>query len=331
MKDLNLIPSSFTIDRRNRIKKTYLSILIICIGFVSVLSYVVPTFYEYRLKDEKSILERQVSETSNFVKMEKEFDSLKAAVEARESEGQLLSKKKLDVLGIVKAIETACPEKLFIQKFDSSGNNDSDVKIALKGVADNEEIIASFLRNLMDDDYFSEVKVSSVANKQGNNASSFEISLQGIKKSNLTIYKGWNSGFKIGYPTGWIKSNEDDNHVLFTSGTRSAQTDPDTLEVLVTSTDMDSHAFAQDRTESLKKNLSGFEEGYMNKIGSSGSEAYKTMYYAAEKGVRYQYMELNTVMDGRAFTVIFKSDPISFTNKARTVDRILKSFTVFSE
>jgi uncharacterized protein (UPF0333 family) len=331
VKDLNLIPSSFVIDKRNKIKKTYLSILIICIGFISVLSYVIPTFYEYKLKDEKSTLERQVSETNNFVKMEEEFSSLKSAVEERESEGKLLSQKQLDMLGIVHAIEAACPEKLFIQKFDSSGNNASDVKVALKGVAANEEIIASFLRNLMDDDYFDEVKLATIANNQGNNGSSFEIGLKGIKKSNLTIYNGWNSGFRIGYPSGWNKSNEDDSHVLFSSGTRMAEADPDTLEVSVISTDQDLLAFAQDRIETLKENLSGFEEGYMNKTVTFGTEALKTMYHAADKGIRYQYMELCTVRDGKGYTVTYKSDPISFANKARTVDRILKSFTVFSD
>ncbi|ACL76737.1 PilN domain-containing protein [Ruminiclostridium cellulolyticum] len=327
MKDLNLIPKSLIVDKKNKAKKTYLSILIICIGLIAVTAYTAPAIYEINLRNDKQQLEKQVNSTASYVETLNEFNSLKKAVEEREAEGKKLSLNRIDVLGIVSAIENSCPEKLFIQNFVSTGNNDSDTKIVLKGVSTDENTLASFLRNLMDDDYFNNVVLSNISNKQGNNGTTFEVTLNGIKKSDLIIYNNWNNGFRICYEPDWSKKVDKDDSVLFTANKRLTSTDADSLEITVTSTELTSKEFTDKRMNKLKYELEGFKKIYTTKTKSSGEEAYKLMYLGDEKGTRYKYSELLIVKDSKGYIVKYKSDPNSFEVKERTIDRILKSFT----
>lgn len=326
MKDLNLIPRSFKIQKKNRIKKIYLSILIISIGFFAALAYIIPVVYENNLKSEKILLEQQVSQTHNYVEMEKEFNSLKSAVEQREKEGKLLASKKVDMPEILNAIELAAPDKLFIQNIDTSG--EAVLEISLKGVAENERIIASFIRNLMDDGYFEEVTLSNILNKQGNNGSSFEISLTGIRKNDLVKYKNWDSGFTIGYPEDWIIKEETAEMVLLTAGKSMSSAQPAWLKVTVEKSGAGAKSFAENRKAALKAVLKQFELGYSSFTRCSNVDAYKLMYYAEEDNIRYQYMEICAVKNNKAFIATYRSDADGFSNKARTIDRILKSFNI---
>ncbi|AEY65103.1 PilN domain-containing protein [Clostridium sp. BNL1100] len=327
MKDLNLIPKSLIVDKKNKAKKTYLSILIICIGLIAVTAYTAPAIYEINLRNDKQELEKKVNSTTSYVETVNEFNSLKKAVEVREAEGKKLSLNRIVVLGIVNAIENACPEKLLIQNFVSTGNNESDTKVVLKGVSTDENTLASFLRNLMEDDYFNNVVLSNISNKQGNNGTTFEVTLSGIKKSDLIIYNNWNNGFRICYEPDWSKKVDKDDSVLFTANKRLTSTDADSLEINVTSTELTSKEFTDKRINTLKNELEGFKEIYTTKTKSSGEEAYKLMYLGDEKGTRYKYLELYTVKDSKGYIVKYKSDPNSFEVKARTIDHILKSFT----
>lgn len=231
-------------------------------------------------------------------------------------------------MGIVNAIENACPEKLFIQNFASTGNNESDAKVVLKGVSTDENTLASFLRNLMDDDYFNSVVLSNISNNQVNNGTTFEVTLNGIKKSDLIIYNSWNNGFRICYEPDWSKKADKNDNVLFTANNRLTSRDADSLEITVISTELTSKKFTDKRINKLKNELEGFDEIYTSKTKSSGEEAYKVMYLGDEKGTRYKYLELCLVKDNKGFIVKYKSEPNSFDVKARTIDRILKSFIV---
>ncbi len=327
MKDLNLIPKSLIVYKKNKIKKTYLSILIICVGLIAVVAYTAPVIYEMNLRNDKQDLEKKVSSTTSFVETVNEFNSLKKAVEVREAEGKQLSLNRIDVLGIVNAIENACPEKLFIQNYVSTGNNELDTKVVLKGVSTDENTLASFLRNLMDDDYFNNVVLSNISNKQGNNGTNFEVTLSGIKKSDLIIYNNWNNGFRICYEPDWSKKVDKDDSVLFTANKRLTSTDADSLEITTTSTELTSKEFTDKRINKLKNELEGFKKIYTTKTKSSGEEAYKLMYLGDEKGTRYKYLELCIVKNNKSYIVKYKSDPNSFEVKERKIDRILKSFT----
>ncbi|HEY5583136.1 MAG TPA: PilN domain-containing protein [Ruminiclostridium sp.] len=328
MKDLNLIPKSYFIEKTNKIRKAYLSILILCIGFIAAVTYIAPTVYEYNLKSEKKSLEQQVLQTNNFVVLENEFNSLKQAIDTREQESKLLSQKKMDVLGMVNAIEFALPDKLFIQKFDTNGENEAATKISLNGFAENEETIASFIRNLTDDGYFNEVVLSSVIKNQNNNGSSFAITLNGIRKSDLTIYEGWNSGFSIEYQANWSISQEKDNKVVFIENKAMSVAKPASLEVSVETTNLQVENFTKQRQNMFEKNLKNFKLVYSSKTKSSKVDAIKTMYYADEDNIQYQYLELCVIKNNKSYVVTYKSDSTSFSNKAGTIDRILKSFSI---
>lgn len=327
MKDLNLIPKSLIVDKKNKVKKTYLSILIICIGVIVFTAYTVPVIYEMNLRNDKQELEKKINSTTGYGETVNEFNSLKKAVEVREAEGKKLSNNRIDVLGIVNAIENSCPDKLFIQNFGSTGNSESDTKVVLKGVSKDEDTLASFLRNLKDDDYFNNVFLSSTSNMKENNGTAFEVTLSGIKKSDLVIYNNWNNGYRICYEPDWSKKADKDGNVLFTANKRLTATDADALEISVTSTELTSKEFTDKRINEIKSELEGFKKIYTIKTKSSGEEAYKLMYMGEEKGTGYKYLELCTVKDNKGYIVKYKSDPNSFEVKERTIDRILKSFT----
>ncbi len=328
MKDLNLIPKSFILEKKNKVKKAYLSVLILFIGFIAALAYILPTVYEYNLTSEKKSVEERVNQTNNYVEIENEFNSLKNAIEMREKEGKLLARKELDALGIVNAIEAAVPEKLFIQNAQISGESGSDLKIVLKGAAENDGVIASFIRNLMEDGYFKTVTLTSILNGQGNNGSNFDISLTGIGKSGLIYYKSRENGFTVGYPEDWIIKDNTEAKLQIAAEKSLSSAKPASLEILVRKSNMNLKAFVEDRKAQLKQELNKYEFKYSNPFKSSQTDAYKTMYLAGEDNEKYQYLELCTIKNNRAFIVTYKSDTTSFSNKARTIDRILKSFKI---
>ncbi len=328
MKDLNLIPRNFLLEKKNKVKKTYLSILILIIGFMAAMSYILPTVYEINLKTEKKELETQVLQTNNYVEMEKEFSSLLKAVENRELEGKALSDKNFNAMDVVSAIEFAVPEKLFIKQFETSGENLSDIKISLKGVAENEEIIASFIRNLMSDGYFKSVFLSNITNKKDKSGSDFDVSLSGIGNNGLLEYSNWEQAFKIKYPSDWIIKEEAGGSVEFSAVKSYTSARPASLKVFVENTDKGLEAYIQQRKDKLKADLKDFELGYSKQVKTSKYMGYRLSYYADEDKVRYQYMELCVISDNKCYLVTYKSDLNNFSNKARTIDRILNSFSM---
>jgi hypothetical protein len=327
LKDLNLIPKTYIVEKKNKIKKAYLSILILCIGLIALAVYLAPTIYEMRLKSDKSLLEQQVLQTNSYVALDKDFNTLKQAVESREQEGKLLDRKKLDMLGIVTAIEDASPEKLFILKLDTTGEDESNVKIALNGVADNQEIIASFIRNLVDDNYFKKVGLATVQKSKEVNGMGFVITLEGINKYKLIQYNS-EKGFSIGYISGWKISQEKEDNVVIVENENYQTVNPASLEVLVETTDSQLDAFSKERQGQLENKLKNYKLEYSKKTRNSKTDAIKTMYYCQENGVKYQCLELCVIKDGKSYTVTYKSSSSSFENRARIIDLVLNSFSI---
>ena len=226
MKDLNLIPASYVFEKKNKYKKASLSILIILIGVAFVSAYIFPTVYEYNLKSEKAVLFDEVAKTNNYVTEVKEFNTLKQAVEAREKEGTGLAQKQFSSLDIITAIESASPENVFIQKMDISGNSEADVKVSMNCVAENEETIASFIKNIKDDAYFKKIGLSAIPKGQDNNGNTFDLVLEGVNKDKLTKYYGWDNKFSIGYIPDWVISEEKDDKVLISANKSLTNANP---------------------------------------------------------------------------------------------------------
>lgn len=328
MKDINLIPKNYLTEKKNKLKKAYLSVLIISLGAVITLTYIMPTIYQFNLKSNKSILEKQVLESNNYMLLENEFNTLKQAIDIREQEGKGMSEKQVNVLAMLKAIELASPDKLFIQKFDSSGESQSDIKVSLKGIAENEETVASFVRNLIDDGYFNDVRVSSIIDTQVNSGYSFDITLTGIRPNDLTVYNGWEDGYSIGYQSDWIISLEESSHVIFSATKSVSSAKPASLEIMAGSFNNTVQDFAKERKSKLEKSLKNFNTVYSINSSLSGTSAVKTLYYGEDAGIRYKYLEICAVKNGKSYIATYKCDPASFENKARTIDRVINSFNI---
>ena len=329
LKDLNLIPKNYFVTKKEKAKKAYLSVLIFIVVAAFAAIYIAPTVYESNLRSEKISLEKKIEETNGYVVYQKDFNILKQAVEAREQEAVLLSKKQLNITGIVAAIEKASPEKLFIQKFDTAGEDESDVKVTLKGVAENEETIASFISNLKDEAYFKEYGLSTIANKNGNNGSSFSIVLTGVNKESLTKYNGFDNEFSIGYIPGWSISEEKDNKVVFTAkSSLLISAKPASVEILSEPTKLKVDAYEKERQSKLKKDLNNFKLIYSSNIRNSKMDAVKTVYSMQQDSIEYQLSELCVVKNNKCYIVTYKSDSTDFKNTEQIVDRILKSFSI---
>ncbi|PYG85642.1 fimbrial assembly protein PilN [Ruminiclostridium sufflavum DSM 19573] len=328
MKDLNLIPASYVFEKKNRYKKASLSILVIFAGVVVVSAYAFPTIYEYGLKNEKDMLLQQVAGTSAYVAQVNEFNTLKQAVEAREKEGTALAQRQINVLKIINAIEYASPERLFIQKLDASGESEADVKVSLSCVAENEEAIASFVRNLKDDAYFKTIGLAAIAKGKENNGETFDIVLTGVNKDELTKYYGWDNTIRIGYIPNWIITEEKDNRISITASASLTAAKPASLELVLESTQLQAKAFAEARQSKLKSSLENYSLVYSNMTRNSRLDAVKTVYRAEEENIRYTYSELCTVKGGKGYIVTYKSDSASFSNTEQIIDRILKSFNI---
>jgi Tfp pilus assembly protein PilN len=328
LKDLNLIPASYVFEKKSKYKKASLSILIILIGVAFVSAYILPTVYEYNLKNEKAVLIDEVAKTNNYVTEVKEFNTLKQAVEAREKEGTGLAQKQFSSLDIINAIEYASPENVFVQKMDISGESDSDVKVSLNCVAENEETIASFIKNIKDDAYFKKIGLSAISKGQENNGETFDLVLEGINKDNLTKYYGWDNKFSIGYIPDWVISEEKDNKVLLSASNSLTNASPASVEVLRENTQLQVKAFADERQSKLKRTLKNYKLVYSSQTKNSKSDAIKTVYSCEDNNIQYTCSELCVIKENKCYIVTYKCDSVSFSNTEQIINRIIKSINI---
>ena len=331
MKDLNLIPKNYYVEKKNKIKKAYLSILILCIGVVAVAVYLVPTIQEKNLKSEKAALEQKVSESKDYINTENEFNTLKQAIEVREQEVKQLGQKKLDLMGIFNAIEAASPEKLYILKFDTTGDDEASVEVKLGGIAEDEETIASFVRNLYDDAYFKEIGLAAITNPEelkDNKGKGFQITLKGVNKLNVTKYNGFDNNFNINLIDGWKVSKEEISKVLFEESIALTNAKPASVEVKLESTNLQVEDFTKERQSKLAESLKNYTFGYTKITKNSKLPATKTMYCAQEDNIQYQFVELCVVKDNDSYIVTYKTEVNRFANEEQSIDIILKSFNI---
>ena len=328
MKDLNLIPASYVFEKKSKYKKASLSILIILIGVVFASAYIFPTLYEYNLKNEKAVLIDEVAKTNSYVTQVKEFNTLKQAVEAREKEGTGLAQRQFSSLDIINAVEKVSLEKVFVQKMDISGESESDVKVSLNCVAENEETIASFIKNIKDDAYFKKIGLSTISKGQDNNGKTFDLVLEGVNKDSLTKYYGWDNKFSIGYIPDWVISEEKDSKVLLSASNSLTNASPASLEILRESTQLQVKAFADERQSKLKRTLKNYKLVYSSQTKNSKLDAVKTVYSYEDNNIQYTCSELSVIKESKCYIITYKSDSVSFTNTEQIINRIIKSFNI---
>ncbi|QNU68115.1 PilN domain-containing protein [Ruminiclostridium herbifermentans] len=328
MKDLNLIPANYVFEKKSKHKKALLSILIVLIAIVFVSAYIFPTLYENNLKNEKAVLIDEVAKTNIYVTEVKEFNTLKQAVEAREKEGISLAQRQFSSLEIMNAIENASPEKVFVQKMDISGDSESNVKVSLSCIAENEETIAYFIKNIKDDAYFKKIGMSTITKNQENNGRAFDLVLEGVNNDNLTKYYGWDQTISIGYIPDWVISEEKDNRVLLSAKNSLTNAEPASLEILRENTELQVKAFADERQSGLRRLLKNYKLEYSSQTRNSKLDAIKSVYSYEDNNIKYTCSELCVVKDGKCYIVTYKCDSVSFTNTEQIINRIIKSFNI---
>ncbi len=328
MKDLNLIPASYVFEKKSKYKKASLSILIILIGAAFVSAYIFPTLYEYSLKNEKAVLIDEVAKTNNYVTEVKEFNTLKQAVEARENEGTALAQRQFSTLDIIDAIENASPEKVFVQKMDISGDSEANVKVSLNCVAENEETIASFIKNIKEDAYFKKIGMSAISKGQKNNGRAFDLVLEGVNKDNLTKYYGWDNTFGIGYIPDWVISEEKESKVILSASNSLTNASPASVEILREDTQIQVKEFADERQSGLRRLLNNYKLVYSSQTKNSKLDAIKTVYSYEDNNIQYTCSELCVIKENKCYIVTYKCDSVSFTNTEQIINRIMKSFNI---
>lgn len=326
MKDLNLIPKSYIADKKNKVKKTYFSIIILIAGFVFALGYIVPTIYQMSLAKNRDTLQAQVNETTNFVNIQNKFASLKAAVQQREDTGKQLAAYNNDVLAVINVLERACPEFVAFTTMTTTAENNT-VKISLKGYANTEFTIASFIRNLSNEDYFNTIDLTSVVKNQSQNGFVFNIDVTGIAESSFSVYNNIKNNFSIKYPKEWDVAKEEDNNILFVSKNITVNSSPGSIEVVISKENSSLDDCVKSRINKLKESKV-FEDIYSHKTKLRGTDAFVNMYYITEAGVKYQVKEICVVKANKLFIVTCKENSLEFSNYSKTIDRILNSLYI---
>lgn len=165
MKDLNLIPRSYILEKRKRIKRFYNILAISGIVIVIACMVIFPLGMRYKLILQKNALDRQVKETNNYVAIEKQMNTVQELYKLREDEGNKLEESGIDVKSVFEGIEKALPEKLFITSF-GVGNNAGASQVTLSGIASSEDDIATFVKYMREDGHFKNVLVSGLNKMQ---------------------------------------------------------------------------------------------------------------------------------------------------------------------
>jgi Tfp pilus assembly protein PilN len=323
LKDLNLIPKSYLQVKKEKIKKAYLSFVILIIGFLFAIGYIIPTVYEFNLKKVNNTLQGQVFQSSGYVATENKLNSLKQAVEVREQEGKNLSLIQNDYLKIQNIIEKATPDRLFIKSMTSVCNN--NIAINITGTAENENIVASFVRNMQDEGYFKNIKITSILNNK--ESITFNIIIEGLSQNAFLSYKNWNDNYSISYPQNWVISKEKDSDTVITAPASGSLT-PASIEILFSQNSNSLDASYNNRLTELRSKLTNFEKLSSSKTRISDVEAYKYIYCSQVGNETVKYSEICVAKNGMLFTVTYKDNYLEFESKERTIDRVLKSFNI---
>lgn len=138
---------------RSQISIFILCMILVCIACGSL--YVQKTIAINNVKDEIAQINQKNRALTKKIGQVRDFEKKKADL-----------KKKLDVLKALKdgksgpvhlldELSTALPDKLWLTKFSEKGG-----KIKLSGVADNENTVAAFMRNLDASPYYKNIELS---------------------------------------------------------------------------------------------------------------------------------------------------------------------------
>lgn len=202
MKDLNLVPKSYILQKKKRTKRLYYGLLGVIIVIFFAVFITIPVLIKHNLQKRLEVLEMYIKETNRYIEIEEQLLVLKILCGQREDEAKRLSKLGMDIVTVMERVEKCAPEKLFILSFNVSSNQNGSVEISLNGISESEDEIATFANYLRKDGYFSNVDIKAV-NKvlTLDSAKGTEIS-QNVGSSNKEHGKSYNFDIKLNLEAG---------------------------------------------------------------------------------------------------------------------------------
>ncbi|MCR4434246.1 MAG: PilN domain-containing protein [Clostridiales bacterium] len=183
MKDLNLIPKSYILEKKKAAKRVYMAVGAAAACVLLLVMIGGPLGLKYSLKAQRDSLEAKIMATDNYVAMENQFNRINNMYKMREEEGKKLSRYGIDVPAIIDSIEKATPEKLFFTNLSVRTDNNGSVLVTLTGISSSMEDIASFVNKIRTDGCFGSVTIGAVNKEAAASAQyDFNISMSGYRK-----------------------------------------------------------------------------------------------------------------------------------------------------
>lgn len=138
---------------RSQLSIFFLCIVLVFIGCGSL--YVQKMTAINSVKDEISVIDQKNKELRKKIGQVKDFEKKKADLEQKLAILQTLKDGKSGPVHLLDELSAALPEKLWLTKFSEKGG-----KINLAGVADSENTVAVFMRNLDSSPYYKNIELS---------------------------------------------------------------------------------------------------------------------------------------------------------------------------
>ncbi len=138
---------------RSQLSIFSLCIVLVCIACGSL--YVQKMTAINSVKDEIAAIEQKSKALRKKIGQVRDFEEKKADLEKKLDVLQTLKQKKSGPVHLLDELSAALPEKLWLTKFTEKGG-----KIGLAGVADSENTVAAFMRNLDASLYYKDIELS---------------------------------------------------------------------------------------------------------------------------------------------------------------------------
>lgn len=146
------------------------------ITFILGIGVAVPYLYKMNLKNQQNKLDAEVKISSGYAVIESQFKEVKKVVGERQNESERISKMlfKEKLTSMMEKIERAKYDKLFLQSINYSGENTSAINFTISGVAQSDQVVATFIVNLKKNAIFNSVELRNIS-KQSNNSCIFTL------------------------------------------------------------------------------------------------------------------------------------------------------------
>jgi type IV pilus assembly protein PilN len=153
---INLLPVRAA-QKKEKLR-SQLSIFFLCLILVCIVCgalYVQKMNAINGLEDEIAVIQQKNNDLKKIIGQVKDFEKKKADLEQKLAILQTLKDGKTGPVHLLDDLSSSLPEKLWLTKFSEKGGS-----IHLEGVADNENIVAEFMRNLDSSPYYKNIELA---------------------------------------------------------------------------------------------------------------------------------------------------------------------------